>query len=418
MDTFKSSKVLSPISLPTVEYMSNGKNSKSLELTHIPELNAIHFGINSADVTTGVTDKDLTTFVEDSRKALKSFVSRTGSGLMNLDPEQINTTVNYFKNNTTEDYEIDINYSSKSNPTKMKQLQIKGLRNYGSLLNGSFHSKEGTLVKQLKRFDKFVGLENNNFYKEEEGMITVNFGALNKEQREQLIFYLDSTQNKHSVLNLFYNENDELRETIALKEITSNDSLSHFIKENAKGSEITRQEVLKLSVEHNKAYKEAMTELNHFQDSWTNLNLSACKNDMTMDCIGKLEGIQNIKATLKKHGLNDDDESVLHAITVSSHKICSDNLNSTACEDVTKLTKALSNVVEKDMIDVLGDYAVKTFTTIYNGLELYSKFRSLHNQSEQIKAYNKRTASEEREMDKNRKMAVANAMRRRKALNL
>ena len=90
---------------------------------------------------------------------------------------------------------------------------------------------------------------------------------------------------------------------------------------------------------------------------------------------------------------------------------------SNACADFSYIAQLRASDKNIDWSKI-GKNAQKIVQMSTDIIRTWVQIRQLDLQRKQISAYNKRSADMKEEMDKNRKLAIANAMRRRKALNL
>ena len=118
---------------------------------------------------------------------------------------------------------------------------------------------------------------------------------------------------------------------------------------------------------------------------------------------------------IKAEDLTDD--QIKKTMPFFAASACRNNIESTSCQGLTALNTKLLKDKNIDWSKV-GAYTKKVIDTSVEIIDAFVQLRQLHLQNEQIKAYNKRSDDMKEEMDKNRKIAVANAMKRRKALNL
>jgi hypothetical protein len=118
---------------------------------------------------------------------------------------------------------------------------------------------------------------------------------------------------------------------------------------------------------------------------------------------------------IKAEDLTDD--QIKKTMPFFAASACRNNIESTSCQGLTALNTKLLKDKNIDWSKV-GAYTKKVIDTSVEIIDAFVQLRQLHLQKEQIKAYNRRSDDMKEEMDKNRKLAVANAMKRRKALNL
>jgi len=385
---------------------------------------------------------------DNNQKALEYFKEKNDlllqgfSNLSGFDTGSI-TAIKFNSNDNSINFNVKVTTPNASNQLSTTEYTYKIIgANFDKIVNHNpnvflqnheylFNVKN---IEQTQSYFKDLGF--NDFISQNGTTITINFNNLTSSMAKTTFVVsseiFKSAKASNSLLGRVfdYDSNDEtyVKDENLTREALSKTEFGRYVisqnknkfKKEGDTLLITKKQLHQLSIDFVKQEATlAEKVLNSSKNTIISLDVAtACGNNPTIECVKNTAGYKSIEKVIAEvHGIDVKDVSydqVVNTANLMAIKSCHNNPKSSACQQNLRALMQLGSVHK----ETLSEKIIPIYNGVLEALRVYSTFRDIHNNSEKVKAYNRRTSMMKDEQDKARKIAVANAMRKRKALNL